>query len=615
MIRDLASGDRGFAGLILLTLLRASWRVDYRRPPAGRAGRPRGLPVLYCLWHGRQIPLVLSHRREGVTSLVSLNRDGDYVSKVVELLGFPVIRGSSSRGGLEALRRMASVLRSGVDCSITPDGPRGPVYRAKAGLVQISRLGRRPAVPIASSGYPAAIFHSWDSFRLPLPLARMVVVEGRAVPPPPGGVKASQAALHIEHEMMRVTRLADFLSDPSGRLFEAASETAGRLLGPAAAAAIIRKPWEERRQRMGIVASRADRPVWMHGSSAGEINGLLPLAVHLRERGVPVHLTCFTPAGREAVERSGVEGSFLPLDNPDWVGRFLRAVGPRALVLAETEIWPNLLLRTLLASVPCISVNARISAGSLRGYRLLAGGCVGRLLSCFCAVLCRTGDDAARFRALGVDPSIIEVTGDTKALNDPGDPPAEWRERLSDCGPVLVAGSTRPGEEEAVAAAAREAGLYPVIAPRHLERLGEVEAALGGLGFSIMRWSEPGPPPDDGCMIVDSRGMLSRLYGCATVAFVGGTIAPFGGHNILEPLLRGIPTVVGPNHGSFAREVAKGVEIGAVAVSDPDGLSEALRRMMTCGADPAATRDLGMSPGREALGRFEEALRRAGVWI
>ena len=109
--------------------------------------------------------------------------------------------------------------------------------------------------------------------------------------------------------------------------------------------------------------------------------------------------------------------------------------------------------------------------------------------------------------------------------------------------------------------------------------------------------------------------MLSRLYGCATVAFVGGTIAPFGGHNILEPLLRGIPTVVGPNHGRFAREVARGVEIGAVAVSDREGLSGVFRRMMGCGADPSVMRDLGMSPGREALGRFEEALRRAGVWI
>ena len=366
---------------------------------------------------------------------------------------------------------------------------------------------------------------------------------------------------------------------------------------------------------MGIVDVRTDRPVWMHGSSAGEVNGLLPLALHLRGRGLPVHLTCFTPAGMEAVERSGMQGSFLPLDDPDWVGRFLRAVSPGALVLAETEIWPNLLLRTLLASIPCICVNARLSAGSLRGYRLLAGGCTGRLLSCFCAVLCRTEADARRFRTLGVDPSIIEVTGDTKALSDPGDPPAEWRERLSGCGPVLVAGSTRPGEEEVVAPAAREAGLYPVIAPRHLERLGEVEAAMRNLGFRTARWSEPGPPPDAGCMIVDVRGILSRLYGCASVAFVGGTIAPFGGHNILEPLLRGVPTVVGPDHGSFDREVAEGVANGAMAVSGRDGLAGVLGRMMNCGVDPSVIRDLGLSPGRAALGRFDEALHRAGVWV
>ena len=116
-------------------------------------------------------------------------------------------------------------------------------------------------------------------------------------------------------------------------------------------------------------------------------------------------------------------------------------------------------------------------------------------------------------------------------------------------------------------------------------------------------------------MIVDVRGILSRLYGCASVAFVGGTIAPFGGHNILEPLLRGVPTVVGPDHGSFDREVAEGVANGAMAVSGRDGLAGVLGRMMNCGVDPSVIRDLGLSPGRAALGRFDEALHRAGVWV
>ena len=612
---DLVSKDRGFAGLILLRLLMASWRVDYRRPPGGRTGRPRGRPVLYCLWHARQLPLMLSHRREGITTLISLHRDGDYVAKVAKLLGFSVVRGSSTRGGAAALKRMASVLRSGTDCAITPDGPRGPAFKAKPGLVLISRLGRRPAVPIAASGCPALVFGSWDSFRLPLPFARMTIVEGRPIPPSPPRMTPEQAALHVEREMARVTGMADFLACTPGRLFERVAGTAGRMLGFAAQAALIGRPGNERLERRGIIPVRSDRPVVLHGSSAGEVNGILPLAGHLASRGLPVHLTCFTPAGREAVSRSGLPGSFLPLDSPVFVERFLESTAPRALVIAETEIWPNLLMGALLRSVPCIAVNARLSESSLRNYRLLAGRRIGRLLSCFCSIQCRTPGDAERFESLGVDPSVIEVTGDTKALRDPGDPPAGWSSRFSGCGPVIVAGSTRPGEERAVALASRKAGLFPVIAPRHLERLGEVADLLRSEGFRTKLWSEGGPASGGDCILLDERGILARLYGCADVAFVGGTIAPFGGHNIMEPLLRGVPVVVGPSHGSFEALVQEGVRIGAVRVADEDGLADAFHAMASCGLDRSIIRSLGASGGREALDRFNAALALAGIVI
>lgn len=609
----LKGSDGVFAGIILLRLLQASWRFDYRKPPAGRAGRPRGLPVLYCLWHGRQLALTLTHRGEGVTNLVSLHGDGDYAARVAGLLGYSVVRGSSTRGGLDALRRMVSVLRSGGDCAITPDGPRGPAFRAKPGLVQISRLGRRHVVPIGASGSPSAVFRSWDSFRLPLPFARVVVVEGRPLPLPPRRIAPDQAALLMEREISRVTRLSDFLASPSGRFFELLSEAAGRSAGAAASAVLLARPRSERMERNGRIAPRTDGPVWMHGSSVGEINGILPYAGHLSSRGAPIHLTAFTPAGREAVANSGFVGSFLPLDSPGRVERFLDSIRPCAFVLAETELWPNLLLATLLRSIPCFSVNARLSRTSLRNYRLLAGGCPGELLSCFCSVMCRSPEDAERFAMLGVDPAIIEVAGDAKALRDPGDPPPGWAHRLASRQPVLVAGSTRPGEERAVALAAREAGLFPVIVPRHLERLGEVMRLLAAEGMDPAPWS--GEDVECGCLVVDCRGVLSRLYGCAAVAFVGGTIAPFGGHNILEPLLMGVPTVVGPSHDSFTPEVEAGVRLGAVRVAGEAELAEAMISLRTCRIDPHRIRELGRSRGRGALARFDEGLRRAGVWI
>jgi 3-deoxy-D-manno-octulosonic-acid transferase len=604
----------GAAGKVLLSLLGASWRFDYRRPPSGRAGRRRGHPVLFSFWHGLQLPLIYTYRNEGVTVLVSRHRDGEYVARILEAMGFHTVRGSTTRGGAEAMRELAGLLMHGADCAISPDGPKGPAGRARPGFAHISRLSRRAVVPMAVSAWPRIRLRSWDRFMLALPFARMVVVEGRPLKPPSRSDDPAEATSTLENAMRASTAYADFLAMPSSRLFSGLASFAGSLLSVPASVALAARPAREREERRGRIQPTRTSPVIMHGSSLGEVSGLLPLAAVLRDEGVPVHLTCFTPTARDSLSRSGFPCSFVPLDCPSWVGRFFGSLRPRALVLAETEIWPNLIGTALDMSIPCVSVNASLSGKSLRRLRVLSGSSTGRMLSCFSAILAKTGGDAARLRKLGVDPGLIRVAGDSKALCDSGDPPPGWRSYLPAGARILVAGSTREGEELPVVAAARDAGLFPVIAPRHLARLDEIVAELAGAGFATARWSAgPGSATGADCLLVDTMGLLARLYGLADVAFVGGTIAPFGGHNILEPLRRGVPVVVGESTDGIREVVDRGRAIGAVVSVPANGLEEAFRSVILSRPAAEEMKSLGNSEGRMVLESFKKAMRTAGV--
>jgi 3-deoxy-D-manno-octulosonic-acid transferase len=602
------------AGSILLTVLGWTWSFDYVSPPCGRSGHARGRPVLFSFWHGFQLPLIYTHRREGINVLVSTHRDGEYVARVLGGMGFGTIRGSTTRGGAEALRKIALSLRRGIDCAITPDGPRGPAEELKPGAAFISRLSGRPVVAMGTSAWPCVRFRSWDRFMLPLPFSRMVIVEGRPVKVVRGHDLESASA-RIASEMSRVTAFAGFLASPSGRVFAAAGSALGTLAGLAASVALLRRPAGERRERQGFVRARRDGPVWLHGSSMGEISGLLPFAEHLVRAGVPVHVTCFTPAARSKLAGTGVQSSFLPLDSPAWVRRFLDRISPSAFIIAETELWPNTIIETLRRSVPCAMVNARLTERSVSRYRLLGRGTVGRLLSAFSGILCRSEGDAGRFLSLGADPGLVEVAGDGKSLSDAGDPPPEWTALLHGSGrPVLVAGSTRDGEEVPVARAALAAGMLPVIVPRHLERLGRIIESLGREGIVAVPWSRLGAGtglPE--AVVVDGMGLLARMYGCAEVAFVGGTLVPEGGHNVLEALRRGVPVVVGPDYRSFARVVDRGIASGACRSADADGLAGAFAEALAQRPSAASIRELGEEDGRRVMTAFISLCSRMGI--
>ncbi len=580
------------AGGPLLRLLGSTWRCRRVLPASGRASGVSG-PVLYALWHGHQLPLTWVHRDRGATVLVSMNRDGQHAVNVISSMGYRTVRGSTSRGGAAAVRGMVEALGEGADCAITPDGPRGPAGEVGPGAEAVSALSGVPVIPSAAAAAPALRLSSWDRFMVPLPFAGVVAAYSPALPPPAGG-DATEWSARLARAIDRSAAVAELLASPSAGAVRALLGALALVLGPAARAALMARPRRESGERRGFVPAVEDRPVWLHGASLGELKGLMPLLAVLRERRLPHWVTCTTPAGREFLSRERVRGSFAPLDLPGTVERFMERVRPRILVLAETELWPVTLTTAIRRGVPCMMVNARLSPSSLRGYRPLRP-LLSRSLACMVGILARSGEDAERLAALGAPERLLQVTGDSKSLADPGDPPPGWRRLLPSGGRVVVAGSTRRGEEREVARAAIAAGLVPVIAPRHLERIPRVERELASLGIECAMWSDlEGGEPADGadCVLVDTHGLLARMYGIGDVAFVGGTLTGHGGHNVLEPMQRGVPVVVGPDHGSFREVVAEAACGGLAAVAEGrSSLEEALRRLAAPGGTPPGAAD------------------------
>lgn len=360
------------------------------------------------------------------------------------------------------------------------------------------------------------------------------------------------------------------------------------------------REWSE---RLGDLPGVRAGAVWIHAASVGEVGAASPLVQSLAARGVRVLLTVLTPTGRGVAERLAGESvtvAFPPLDFGSPVRKALSRVAPSALVVVETELWPNLLLTAAAAGVPVCVVNGRLSERSVRRYRL-PGFPLPELRASIALVACRSGTDMARYRSLGFPPERLEVVGDMKFDALAGPPPAEERDRLRHIlgGPgtrVVVFGSVRPREERAVASAAaavqREPGVRAVVAPRHLSRVRPVVEALSAAGVSVDAWSSLAGARPAGAVVLDTIGELGRLYSVADVAFVGGTLAPYGGHNPLEPAANGVPVLLGPHTKSCEEAARLLVSAGAAAtVADGAELRDVLLAL------------LGDRPRREAMGR------------
>lgn len=387
------------------------------------------------------------------------------------------------------------------------------------------------------------------------------------------------------------------------------------VMPPALLASLSTDRWQDSfRQRMGIYPPdlkpfRAGAPrIWIHAVSVGEVGvaaTLLDRLTVLVPEAAIVVSTATHQGWVQAREKLGRRAVciFAPVDAPVAVQRALKVIDPNVLVCLETEIWPNLLMTAKKMGVATALVNGRISKRSIRGY--------GRVRCLLTAVL-QTVDafsmigpgDARRIRWLGAPADRIVVKGNAKfdALLSPMKPGVPENERrrfgLSGTEPVLVAGSTRHGEEDILLGVFetlrhRFADAVMILAPRHIQRAAGIEARVRQKGFDCQRCTDldRGINRRAPVIVLDTIGHLSDVYSIATVVFCGGSLVPLGGQNLLEPALWGKPVLFGPCMDDF-REARDLIEEagGGETVSDGKMLAKRLMGLM---AYPEEARKMG----------------------
>ena len=370
------------------------------------------------------------------------------------------------------------------------------------------------------------------------------------------------------------------------------------------------------RPRFGYGALRAAPGPrgWVHAVSVGEAITAAPLVDGLRRLypELPLVVSTVTETGARVVaERFDGHAThrYFPLDFPSAVRRTVRAIDPAFFICMETELWPNVLRELGRRGVPTMIANGRLSDHSFQRYRLLRP-LMRRVLADVRVFAMRSDEDARRMIALGAAPERVIVTGNLK-IDAAADPPGAadlWR-RLLGLRPgqrVWIAGSTHKGEEDAVLAAhAAGQSVHPdlvlVLAPRHPERVEEVLALVLARGWRAVRRSTlPGAarsarPP---VIVLDTVGELAQIYTVADAVFVGGSLVPRGGHNLLEPAMRRKPVLVGPHTDNFREAAALLVDAGAaVVVTDAASLSSELKALLS---DPAVAAKRGEA-GAEAV--------------
>ena len=342
-----------------------------------------------------------------------------------------------------------------------------------------------------------------------------------------------------------------------------------------------RQHWGE---RFGFYNIKITKPViWLHCVSVGETRAAEPLVKALQTQ-YPQHqilLTHGTPTGRDASEAlfgNSIQSAYLPYDLPFAVNHFLMHFQPKIGLIMETELWFNLIAACKQKQIPLLLLNARLSEKSFNGYAKL-GQLARDGLQNLSAIAAQTTDDAARLQNLGAQ--NISVAGnlkfDVKPPADGVDKGVQLRALLGENRIIFLAASTREGEEALILEAIKSLDIVTVIVPRHPQRFEEVEALIKNAGWSYMRRSNLHEPINKNVQIIlgDSMGELFTYYAACDFSFIGGSLLPFGGQNLIEAAVIGLPILIGPHTFNFAEASRDALAAGAAfLVKDAASLKE-----------------------------------------
>ena len=365
--------------------------------------------------------------------------------------------------------------------------------------------------------------------------------------------------------------------------------------------------------------------IWIHAVSVGEAEAAFPLIRTLRRQFpyTPFLVTTTTPTGSARVQamlKDEVAHVYLPYDLPDAVARFLDHFRPSLAVVLETEIWPNLFHASAIRGIPLAIVNARLSERSARGYARL-GNLTRQTLANVRLIAAQTQADADRFLAVGAKPETVKMTGNIKYdIELPDDYFRQGivlRDSLFGKRPVWIAASTHEGEELLVLRAFAEIRvakpeLLLVLVPRHPPRFDKVASLCLSEGFTLSRRCLHETAKQADVFLVDTLGELRQFYAASDIAFIGGSLVPVGGHNVLEAAVAGIPVIFGPHMFNFLEAGRRLKEAGgAVQISDGGQLAGIVIDLLHHVNHNLRMGEAGrefVEAGRGALGRVVEAL-------
>jgi len=385
----------------------------------------------------------------------------------------------------------------------------------------------------------------------------------------------------------------------------------------------IIKPWQD-----------SERPIWVHAVSVGEVMAAVPLIKEIKRRypGLPLVVSTITETGNQTARNHLKQADrimYFPYDYSFIVKSVVRAINPRVFIMLETEIWPNFLRELSRRSIPVVMISGRISERSFRNYKLFSFF-FKQVLAHVSRLCMQTAEDAQRIIAIGAPRERVLVGGNIKF--DIQVPPItiEEQERLrSDFGftpkqQVFIAGSTHKGEEETVLTVfltirERFPAAELILAPRHPERFDETESLLrqSGLLYARRTALKAGPRTKGvSVILLDTIGELFKTYSMGTVVFIGGSLVPIGGHNVLEPAVFGKPVIFGRHMHNF-REIARmlrqkkaGIQVAGVE----QFTTEALRLF----ENPAACEEMGRNAFRviqDNIGAVERSVDILGNYI
>lgn len=390
---------------------------------------------------------------------------------------------------------------------------------------------------------------------------------------------------------------------------------------------LLRLLWRARKQaaylhhlgeRWGFYSAQSQQPViWVHAVSVGETHAAQPLIEGLKVRW-PDHqilLTGMTPTGRAAgheIYGAQVIQAYLPYDTPAAVNRFFDHFSPTFGVMMETEIWPNLIAVARRRSIPLILANARLSTRSAKGYEKISV-LAKPAFSALSATAAQTAQDAQRLSQLGA--SSLEVCGNIKFDVTPPDEKLQlgqaWRQPLNDR-PTWLAASTREGEEVLVLEAWHQLAMPEVLlvlVPRHPQRFAEVAQTLANAGINYQLRSKGMPSTDTQVWLGDSMGEMAAYFAMADLAFIGGSLLPLGGQNLIEAAACGCPVLIGPHTYNFTQASEDAISAGAARrVLDAQGLAEQVRDLLENRPQLLAMRQAALGFAAEHRGATDKTL-------